>query len=50
MISGTERTILRPKLNKRNERFPYQLIGTSPIWGSGLHTIIYIEDETARGT
>ena len=31
--------------NKRNERFPYQLIGTSSKWGSGLETIIYIEDD-----
>ncbi|WP_394234221.1 hypothetical protein [Niallia oryzisoli] len=31
--------------NKRNERFPYQLIGTSSKWGSGLDTIIYIEDD-----
>ena len=29
--------------NKRNERFPYQLIGTSSKWGSDLDTIIYIE-------
>ncbi|MGG4498967.1 hypothetical protein [Brevibacillus reuszeri] len=31
--------------NKRNERFPYQIIGTSSKWGSGLHTLIYIEDD-----
>lgn len=30
-------------LNNREERFPYQLIGTSPKWGSGLETAIYIE-------
>lgn len=28
---------------KRNERFPYQLAGTSPKWGSDLRPIIYIE-------
>ncbi|WHY77931.1 hypothetical protein QNH20_01770 [Neobacillus sp. WH10] len=28
---------------KRNERFPYQLTGTSAKWGSGLKTIIYLE-------
>ncbi len=31
--------------NKRNERFPYQLIGTSSKWGSGLHTSIYVEKD-----
>lgn len=31
--------------NKRNERFPYQVIGTSSKWGSGLQTLIYIEDD-----
>ncbi|WP_153731427.1 hypothetical protein [Sporosarcina obsidiansis] len=30
---------------KRNERFPYQLIGTSPRWGSGLHSMIFIEED-----
>jgi hypothetical protein len=29
----------------QNERFPYQLIGTSPKWGSGLHSIIFIEKD-----
>lgn len=28
----------------QQERFPYQLIGTKPKWGSGIHTEIYIED------
>lgn len=31
--------------NKRNERFPYQVIGTSSKWGSGLQTLIYMEDD-----
>lgn len=31
--------------NKSNERFPYQLIGTSSKWGSGIHTLVYIEDD-----
>jgi len=31
--------------NKRNERFPYQVIGTSSKWGSGLQTLIYIEED-----
>lgn len=26
------------------ERFPYQLIGVEPRWGSGLRTVIYVED------
>jgi len=38
-------TYMDPSSNKRNERFPYQLIGTSSKWGSGLHTLIYIEDD-----
>lgn len=29
----------------REERFPYQLIGASPKWGSGLDSIIYIEED-----
>ncbi|WP_066070945.1 hypothetical protein [Neobacillus soli] len=31
--------------SKSNERFPYQLTGTSSKWGSGLDTIIYIEED-----
>ncbi|MGG1662485.1 hypothetical protein [Brevibacillus sp. NRS-1366] len=38
-------TYINTESNKRNERFPYQLIGTSSKWGSGLHTLIYIEDD-----
>jgi hypothetical protein len=30
------------------ERFPYQLTGTEPRWGSGIQTVIYIED-SGRG-
>ncbi|NBI29059.1 hypothetical protein [Chengkuizengella marina] len=30
-------------LNKKRERFPYLLVGTSPKWGSGLNTSIHIE-------
>ncbi len=40
-----EDTYMNTKLNKRSERFPYQLIGTSSKWGSGLHTIIFIEND-----
>ncbi|WP_238933413.1 hypothetical protein [Brevibacillus choshinensis] len=40
-----EETIMNTESNKRNERFPYQLIGTSSKWGSGLHTLIYVEED-----
>jgi len=29
----------------KDERFPYQLIGTKPKWGSGLRTSIFIESD-----
>jgi hypothetical protein len=29
----------------REERFPYQIIGTKAKWGSGINTIIYVEDD-----
>jgi hypothetical protein len=29
----------------RHERFPYQLIGTFSKWGSGFHSVIYIEED-----
>jgi hypothetical protein len=29
----------------RNERFPYQMIGVSSKWGSGMKPIIYVEDD-----
>ncbi|MEG9294849.1 hypothetical protein V6B33_00170 [Mangrovibacillus sp. Mu-81] len=32
------------KRNK-NERFPYQLIGVSSKWGSGVKPVIYLEDD-----
>lgn len=38
-------TYMNTEPNKRNERFPYQLVGTSPKWGSGLQTLVYIEDD-----
>jgi hypothetical protein len=31
--------------NKKSERFPYQLIGSSSKWGSGIHTMIFIEND-----
>lgn len=31
-------------LEKRNELFPYLLIGTKAKWGSGLNTQVYIEE------
>ncbi|MFX3675209.1 MAG: hypothetical protein ACE3JQ_12310 [Paenisporosarcina sp.] len=30
---------------KTIERFPYQLIGFTPKWGSGLNSIVYIEED-----
>ncbi|MCR8849353.1 hypothetical protein NQ095_13105 [Rossellomorea sp. SC111] len=30
--------------NSKNERFPYQLVGTSPKWGSGQDSDIYMEN------
>lgn len=40
-----EDTYMNTELNKKSERFPYQLIGTSSKWGSGFHTIIFIEND-----
>ncbi|WP_428909971.1 hypothetical protein [Niallia sp. Krafla_26] len=40
-----EDTYMDTEPNDRNERFPYQLIGTSPKWGSGIDAIIYMEDD-----
>jgi hypothetical protein len=31
--------------DERVEKFPYQLIGTSPKWGSNLHTLVFIEKD-----
>jgi hypothetical protein len=35
----------RGEINEKDERFPYQLVGTSAAWGSGLHFVIFIEDD-----
>lgn len=40
-----EETYMKPDPNNMKERFPYQLIGTIPKWGSGLKVIIYIEND-----
>ncbi|MGV3466103.1 MAG: hypothetical protein ACO1OT_12520 [Heyndrickxia sp.] len=37
-----EETYLSDK-SKNKERFPYELIGIDPKWGSGLSSVIYIE-------
>lgn len=29
----------------KNERFPYQLLGASPKWGSGMKPVIYVEGD-----
>lgn len=36
-------TYMNAESNQINERFPYQLIGTLPKFGSGIHTIVYVE-------
>jgi hypothetical protein len=38
-----EETYMEMETNVRNERFPYQLTGVSPKWGSGKSPIIYVE-------
>ncbi|MDX8365436.1 hypothetical protein [Cytobacillus sp. IB215665] len=39
-----ESRYLRVDENDRKERFPYLLLDTKPQWGSGLLTMIYIEE------
>lgn len=31
--------------NRKNEKFPYHLVGTTPKWGSGIDTLIYVEND-----
>lgn len=38
-------SIMESESYYQRERFPYQLVGTSPRWGSGIPTVIYIEDD-----
>jgi hypothetical protein len=40
-----EETYMNAESTNTKERFPYQLIGTSPEWGSGFLTIIYLEED-----
>ncbi len=40
-----EETYISTDSNKRNERFPYLLIDAKPMWGSGKHSTIYIEED-----
>ncbi|MGD6968301.1 hypothetical protein ACQCVP_17870 [Rossellomorea vietnamensis] len=40
-----QETYMNPDMNKKNERFPYLLIGVKPKWGSGIKSIIYIEND-----
>lgn len=44
-IQWYQDTVMDTETNERKERFPYQLVGTLPKWGSGLHAIIYIEED-----
>ena len=38
-------TYMNTDIHKRNERFPYILTNISPKWGSGIKTMVYIEDD-----
>lgn len=38
-------TYMSDESAKINERFPYQLIGASAKWGSGIHSVIYLEED-----
>ncbi len=40
-----EKTYMSDEANKRDEWYPYHLIGAKSKWGSGLETMIYIEDD-----
>jgi hypothetical protein len=44
---NSEQWYSEPYLDKKskNEQFPYQLTGTASKWGSGLETIVYIEND-----
>ena len=33
------------RTSKRKERFPYLLTGVKPKWGSGIPTLIYLEED-----
>ncbi|WP_047983236.1 hypothetical protein [Ornithinibacillus californiensis] len=35
----------RGEINEKDERFPYQLVNTDAAWGSGLHSVIFVEDD-----
>ncbi|MCH1624301.1 hypothetical protein [Fredinandcohnia quinoae] len=39
------KTYMSEDPTKRKERFPYQLIGTEAKWGSGLKTLIFLEED-----
>ncbi|MFJ7936561.1 hypothetical protein [Sporosarcina sp. NPDC096371] len=38
-------TYMDTESTKKKERFPYQLIGTTAKWGSGIETIVFIEED-----
>ncbi|MGM0845110.1 MAG: hypothetical protein ACQEUT_09045 [Bacillota bacterium] len=40
-----EQTYMNTDFNKRNERFPYLLMDVRPKWGSGIKSMIYIEND-----
>ena len=33
------------EINESDERFPYQLVGTSAAWGSAIHPVIFVEND-----
>lgn len=38
-------TVVNVEPEDRKEKFPYQLTGTETKWGSGISTIIYVEED-----
>lgn len=38
-------TYMNTEATEKKERFPYQLVGTTAKWGSGLDTLVFIEDD-----
>ncbi|MCA1032537.1 hypothetical protein LCL95_16110 [Bacillus timonensis] len=40
-----EETYMNAEPSKQNERFPYLLINVKPKWGSGIKSMIYIEND-----
>jgi hypothetical protein len=45
MFEWYEQMQSEPDPQKRKERFPYLLTGVKPKWGSGIPTLIYLEED-----